>query len=102
MGATNEEITVDVLVCGTIYPPASDHATTIQNWQTGRSISSTYASTNSIVEEMRAAEGATLRWYFQEKHSCDINSLNFDGDATWCLQEAGRNDAQTALALGQP
>lgn len=29
MGATNEEITIDLLVCGTIATPASDDATTI-------------------------------------------------------------------------
>lgn len=30
-----------------------------------------------------------------------MNSLNFNGNATWCLQEAGRTDAANAIALGQ-
>ena len=32
---------------------------------------------------------------------CSPNSLNFNGDATWCMQESGRRDAQNALAIGQ-
>jgi hypothetical protein len=65
MGATNEEITLDIAVCGTIYPPASAHQTTMQNWNTAKSIADSYANTNSIIAEMRAAEGANIRWYFQ-------------------------------------
>lgn len=34
MGATNEEITLDVLVCGTIYPPYTTQGNSIQNYQT--------------------------------------------------------------------
>lgn len=52
---------------------------------------------------MAAATGATIRWYFQEHNNkCKINSLDFDGDATWCLQELGRQDAQDSLTIGQP
>lgn len=86
MGATNEEITIDIMVCGTLLPPSHETGTTVTNWQTARSISGFYANTNSIEAEMRSVPGATIRWYFQEwNDKCAINSLNFDGDATWCL-----------------
>ena len=51
---------------------------------------------------MRAAVGVNFRYYFQEHGMlCGPGQLNFDGDATWCMQESGRRDAQNALAIGQ-
>lgn len=87
MGATNEEITVDILVCGTIYPPSHATGTTITNWKTARDIGKYYSNTNSIIRELLAVPGVTRRWYFQEKKpsTCQPDSLNFDGEATWCL-----------------
>lgn len=32
MGATDEETTLDILVCGTIFPPSSETGNTITNW----------------------------------------------------------------------
>lgn len=94
MGATNEEITIDVLVCGTLNVPDETVGTTIHNWKAARDIKAYWSSTNSITSELIFTPGVSLRWYFQEYDwSCDINSLNFDGDATWCLQENGRNEA---------
>jgi len=49
MGATNEEITLDILVCGTISPPSHETGTTLTNWQTSRSINKYYSNTNSII-----------------------------------------------------
>lgn len=64
MGATNEEITLDILVCGTISAPSSAHNTSIESWKTARSINDFYSNTNSITAEMRAAPGVNLRYYF--------------------------------------
>lgn len=64
MGATNEEITLDIAVCGTIYPPSITEGNSIDNWQTSRNIHDTYSSTNSIEAEMRSVPGVNIRYYF--------------------------------------
>ena len=51
--------------------------------------------------EHRASPGVQFRLFFQEAGNGNFDVLNFDGDYTWPLQEAGRRDAQTALELGQ-
>lgn len=64
MGAANDEITLDVLVCGTIYSPSTTQGNSVQNYQTAKGFKDVYASTNSIIAEMRAYPGTDLRWYF--------------------------------------
>ena len=55
-----------------------------------------------MISEIRAAPGVKIRYFFKESNTgCSLSQLNFNGDATWCLQEAGRRDAQKQLALGQ-
>jgi hypothetical protein len=58
---------------------------------------------NSITAEERGSPGVNFRLYFQEpiKTCSNIHILDFDGDYTWCLQEAGRQDALNALNMGQ-
>jgi len=43
-----------------------------------------------------------VRTYFQYAHKdCYVDSsLDFDNSTTWCLQMAGRKDAQTILDIG--
>jgi hypothetical protein len=55
----------------------------------------------NVIEELRASPEINVRFFFREAYTgCDLSELNFDGDATWCYQEAGRRDAQAQLALG--
>lgn len=61
-----------------------------------------YEGMNDISAEIRDSPGVNFLYYFQERIKTCANDhiLNFDGDYTWCLQEAGRKDAQNALAMG--
>lgn len=57
---------------------------------------------NSIVSELDAFPNAELRYYFQEHGTgCSGSSLDFNNSTTWCLQEAGRRDAQNMLNVSQ-
>ena len=64
MGATNEEITLDILVCATLQAPTTETGTTLTNWQTARSIKSYYNESNAIFQELLAVPGVTPRFYF--------------------------------------
>jgi len=107
MGATDEEITLDILICGGpgMIPPKEETATSIQNFLAARSISSYYKNNDGIDSEIRLSPGVKIRYFFKEHGSgttgCVMSQLNFNGEDTWCLQEAGRRDAQQALTLGQ-
>ena len=92
MGATDEEITLDILICGGLgmTPPDEQVANSIQNFMTGRDISGYYRNTDSIDSEIREAPGIKIRYFFKERASCPMSQLNFNGEDTWCLQEAGR------------
>lgn len=37
----------------------------------------------------------------EHRHTCPGNQLNFNNETTWCLQEQGRQDAQSMLDIGQ-
>ena len=52
---------------------------------------------------MRAYPNVEKRYYIQERDTgCHVpNMLDFNNSTTWCLQEAGRRDAQKFLDLGQ-
>ena len=42
-----------------------------------------------------------MRYYFQENNKCpDQGGLDFNNSTTWCLQEAGRADAEDFLNIG--
>lgn len=103
MGFTNDEITVDVAVCLTKFERGAPVSDSIMNYVHARAIKFSYGGFNSITAEERAAMGVNFRFYFQELDKTCGNShlLDFDGDYTWCLQEAGRQDAQMALEIGQ-
>jgi len=43
-------------------------------------------NTNNIQKELAAYPGVNVRYYFQERNTgCDIFSLDFNGEETWCL-----------------
>lgn len=100
MGATNEEITLDLMNCVTHNMPSDlESGNSFNNWQTARSIHGFYHNMDAISGQLRAAPGVNVRWYFQQKGaaSCCPNLLNFNGTDTWCLQEAGREQARIAI-----
>lgn len=106
MGASNEEITVDIAVC---LLNKSTHGgpvvNSIEAYIRAKAIHWYYGGMNSITAEERGSPGVNFRYYFQERfNTCDnkpLHILDFDGDTTWCLQEAGRQDAKNALNMGQ-
>jgi len=57
---------------------------------TARDIGGYWRNTDRIEGEIREAPGIKLRYYFKEHASCGLSQLNFNGEDTWCLQEAGR------------
>lgn len=43
-----------------------------------------------------------MRYWFEDHTHCPDNSqLDFNNSTTWCLQEAGRQDAKDMLDIGQ-
>ena len=62
-----------------------------------------YVNTNSVQQALAAYPKVQKRYYFQgHGYGCDVpNQLDFNNSTTWCLQEAGRKDAQDMLGLGQ-
>ena len=63
MGASNEEITIDVIMCNKNVRPINEAGSTIHNWEVARDIKGYYGSTNNMVEQFMAAPGVTLRWF---------------------------------------
>ena len=55
MGSTNEEITLDVVVCYKMAQPLSAIGTTMTNWQTAKSIRDYYLDSDNFAAAMRAA-----------------------------------------------
>lgn len=53
--------------------------------------------------ELDAFPDVNLRYYFQEFNlGCGpYSELDFNNSTTWCLQEAGRREAQNMLGVGQ-
>ena len=103
MGYPEDKIIMDVLVCG--YTPELEqqvYGSDMKNFQDARNIKKYYNDINSIVGEIAAFPNAQMRYYFQEHNTgCSGSELDFNNSTTWCLQEAGRRDAQNMLNIGQ-
>lgn len=89
MGSTREEITIDIVNCGGVglNPPHEEEAaTSLGNYRMARDLASYYKQTINMIEEIKAAPGLNIRYFFRESNTgCTLNQLNFNGDATWCL-----------------
>ncbi len=96
------DIIVDVAVCSYSTEATGDvEKSAIKNWQHARDIKNYFAGTSNLFAEMSAYPGLDMRFYFQERNGCPgAGGLNFDNSTTWCLQEAGRNDAKNMLEIG--
>lgn len=103
IGASNDEITVDIAVCLSKFSHGGPVGNSIENYVRAKAIHWFYTGMNSITAEERAYPDVNFRYYFQERIKTCANThlLDFDGDYTWCLQEAGRSDAEAALTIGQ-
>lgn len=112
-GYTEEQIIVDILVC---YGDTSNSSMQIggamANFRDAHRIHHYYNNLNSLTAEMEAYPNINIRSYFAEttddyaiSTGCPYvgakSELDFSSDYTWCLQQAGRRDAQTMLGLGQ-
>ena len=98
MGASDEEITLDILICGGPgrVPPKEQVSTTLNNFMAARDISSYYKNYDGIDSEIRESPGINIRYFFKEHDTSTcypMSQLNFNGEDTWCLQEAGRRNA---------
>jgi len=62
-----------------------------------------YNQLNALQAEMDAYPNVNVRYMFQEHGTgCPpYSELDFSDATTWCLQQAGRTDAQVMLGLGQ-
>ena len=98
-----ENISVDIAMCGYDLPNGQNVTgnNAIQNYMASMNLKSYWTSVNNIEKQLRAYDGVNINYYIQNTNHCGVNSLNFNGNATWCLQEAGRTDAANAIALGQ-
>lgn len=103
VGDDYSKIIVDVAICSYVGPPPEEPISknALFNWRSSNSLHGYYASTDSLAAESRAFPGLNFRYYFQESNSCPgAGGLDFDNSTTWCLQEAGRADAQNMLNIG--
>lgn len=95
---------LDVLVCG--YEPGLNqdiYGAATKNYQDARHIKQQYNNLNAMQAELDAFPDVNLRYYFQEYNlGCGpYSELDFNNSTTWCLQEAGRREAQNMLGVGQ-
>lgn len=68
-----------------------------------RHIRNFYVNEINLVEALREAPKANIRFYFKphDYYCPDTWQFDFNGEDTWCYQEEGRKNAQQALSLGQ-
>ncbi len=88
MGATNEEITLDIVICGGtgLNPTKEEVGNSIENFFGARNIKHYYTDSGSIAPELVSVPGVTMRYFFKEANTgCTLSQLNFNGEDTWCL-----------------
>lgn len=104
MGYAEEDIIMDVIICGYTTKSGDDVSNNaLENWLGANQEKDFYENSNSIEQALAAFPNVQSRYYFQMHHlGCTVdNSLDFNNSTTWCLQLAGRRDAQDMLNLGQ-
>merc|ERR1719242_575373 len=73
----------------------------MENFKEGKDLRDYYTGSNALFEQAKAFPGIQSRYYFQEWNNCPgQGGLEFNNSTTWCLQEAGRKDAQDMLNIG--
>ena len=97
------KIIMDILICGSGDAPKEWDRAARTGWYTmyrAHTINSYYVNTNSLARFMIGHPNVQVRHTFQQGPSAfgGLSEINFEGDFTWPAQEAGRTDAQNALA----
>ena len=100
-----EDIILDVMLCEWAphkhgYDVSKNAMTNFENARNERDF---YMDTNSLQAALAAYPNVEKRYYFTGSgyHGCYVpNDLDFNNSTTWCLQEAGRQDAKDALQIG--
>ena len=94
------DIILDVMICSYQEAPEEpDKTNTIHNFWRQREIHHFYNDSNDVNEQEAPYPFVNYRHYFQDNDKCNVgNLLDFRNETTWCLQEAGRSDAQKILS----
>lgn len=98
-----EMISVDIAMCGFDTPKKQDVEgnNAIENYIAALNLKKYWFSLDNIDKQLRAYDGVKINYFIQNTDHCGVSSMNFNGLATWCFQEAGMTDAQNALDMGQ-
>ena len=102
MGYAEKDIIVDILICGYMsLPSEAKTGNAINNLVQARDIHGAFNDGNAVLVQERAYPDVKYRYYQLEDpaFACDVTDLlDFNNSTTWCLQEAGRQQAKDALA----
>ena len=102
MGYSQEDIIIDTLVCSyTEMPTETDIGNTVNNFAQSFHIHGALNNGDAVAAQERAYPNVNYRYYFQDHDDgCGVSDLlDFNNSTTWCLQVAGRKQAQDALTL---
>lgn len=96
------QIELDIYICGAPEEPASEEKTgdALNNYLRHRQIHQFMGNTDSMAWSMTAHPDVKVRYVVKQSmasHAGGISELNFNGDFTWNMQTAGRQDAIDAL-----
>ena len=98
------DIIIDVLMCSSNSHTGFEISNNaMENWMNGFEIHKSYNGMNAVTEQFDAYPEIQQRYYFiEDDNGCPGSSmLDFNNSTTWCLQEAGRKQAQDILNIGQ-
>ena len=101
MGFAQSDIIVDVLICDSATQSSeADTGKTINNLMQAFNVHGANNGMNAVEEQERAYPDVNYRYYLTDEitDSCGVwDLLNFNNATTWCLQEAGRQQAKNIL-----
>ena len=90
-----------MLICSSAKESAgTDSRKAVNNLMQSFNIHGAYNGMNAIQSQERAYPDVNYRYYFTDEptDSCNVvDLLNFNNETTWCLQEAGREEAKNTL-----
>ena len=100
-----EDIILDMMITSThSRKDWADSKNALENLVTAHQEHKYYVGMNSIEHAIKAYPRVQKRYFIQyERYTgrChNPNEINFSNSTTWCLQEAGREDAKDILEVG--
>lgn len=92
MTESDEDITIDMIATFRREPPQNTVGNTRHNWQVKKDIHKVWNTTLDYNIQFKACPKCNFRWIIAGNHHdvCqpdDPRQLDFNGSATWCLQE---------------